>query len=137
MFWHKSVADTFRNNSAPTLVPPDQSTRTLLVSIYLGCGVASAGLALAGLDRIGPTVARPGELACDDQRPLEAWREIVSNVAATFRLMINPRMAMLIPTLFYLGVDTAFSAGHFTKVGRATITFNDRSISTFGRLRIQ
>ena len=46
--------------------------------------------------------------------------KVLTNTAATFRLMLRPHMAMLIPTLFFLGVDVSFMAGHFTKVGICT-----------------
>ncbi|XP_022089035.1 protein unc-93 homolog A-like isoform X2 [Acanthaster planci] len=98
-------------NSTGALVPPDQGSRNLLLSIYVGFGILAVVIAVVCLERVPPK-ASPDT---DAGEVVSTSKELFHGMLSTLCLMRQPRMALLIPLLAFGGVDVAFTAGHFTK----------------------
>ncbi|XP_038057554.1 protein unc-93 homolog A-like [Patiria miniata] len=109
---HACGGDTTANTTG-ALVPPDQASRNLLVSIYLGLGVFSLVIAVAFLERVPPKAAP----VINEEVTVVTLttKEVFYSMMSAFRLMRRPRMLLLIPGLFFLGADMAFVSAHFTK----------------------
>ncbi|XP_038073593.1 protein unc-93 homolog A-like [Patiria miniata] len=99
-------------NNTGALLPPEPGKRIILISIYLGFGLLAAIIALIFLERVPPKSPR---ITNGEEAVSLTTKELIHGIMSAFRLMRQPQMLLLIPILFYIGIDMAFASGHFTK----------------------
>ena len=86
-------------------ITPDQTTVYILLGTLLAWGVLSIPTAAFFLD--------PLESYCP---VLPVKRSAFEQLNATFGVALSPKMYLLIPLIFYNGVELGFAYGDFTKV---------------------
>lgn len=120
---------------------PEQNLRNILMGCYIGVGVLAMVLIAFFLDNIDGETAR-------EFRRTKGNKSFCSTFLATFSLLRDKRLLMLIPLTMYSGFEQSFLAGEYTKnyvtcalgihfVGFSMICFgavNSLSSYLFGRL---
>ncbi|XP_060771782.1 protein unc-93 homolog A [Neoarius graeffei] len=120
---------------------PKQHLVNILMGCYIGVGVLAMALVAIFLDNIDGNEAK-------EFRKTKGNQAFCSTFLATFRLLRDKRLIMLIPLTMYSGFEQSFLAGEYTKnyvtcalgihyVGFVMICFgavNSLSSYTFGKL---
>ncbi|XP_066533554.1 protein unc-93 homolog A [Hoplias malabaricus] len=87
---------------------PDQNLVNILMGCYIGVGVLAMFLIAVFLDNIDGHTAR-------EFRKNRGNQSFCSTFLATFRLLKDKRLLMLIPLTMYSGFEQSFLAGEYTK----------------------
>mmetsp|Transcript_26125 Transcript_26125/g.56566 ORF Transcript_26125/g.56566 Transcript_26125/m.56566 type:complete len:338 (+) Transcript_26125:363-1376(+) len=110
------------NVTAGILLSAGDHYLTLLMAIYLGCGVAGCLLAttLRQVVEVDDNEEEARMLPEDSEepkstnKPTPAATTTIDQLSLTYRLWANPKLQLLIPILLYSGLEQGFIWGDFT-----------------------
>lgn len=99
---------TYSNDLNDLAASITDSTRYMLLTTYLACGVMAAVVIVALLDQI-----HVGKTEADPEFSQSSWELCL----ATIRMLKDTKCLLLMPLVMFVGLEQGFMFGDFTKVG--------------------